>query len=232
MSGKQQTPRDMRDIESALDKNRTNIDHTLDRLGQKFSPGELFDQAWRYARSKNADGTTSRLKETIVRNPLPIVLLGVGLAWLALAGRDGSVPEASRARRESEPATGGDRSASAVSPSAPPPPTQPRPTAATEASLPAKRSSSTATRSPTAGISGTADAAAISGARDKRPSSHVSADQSSEERGRVPVPAPSTSNRPPPAAAPRTTSSSAASSPAPATPGNRQNASKKSPGPL
>lgn len=82
------------EIESDIADSRVRIDHTLDLLEDRFRPSAVFDQAWEYARAKREDGTTSWLQDTVVRNPLPIVLMGVGLAWLLLSGRDGSVPDA------------------------------------------------------------------------------------------------------------------------------------------
>lgn len=86
------TARDTREIESDLADTRARIDHTLEFLEDRFRPSVIMDQAWRYARTKSEDGGTTRLQETIAHNPLPVVLMGVGLAWLLFSGREGSVP--------------------------------------------------------------------------------------------------------------------------------------------
>lgn len=86
--------RSRRDIESDLADTRNHIEHTLELLEDHCRPSVLLDQAWRYARSKNQDGTTTRLQETVTRNPLPVVLMGASLAWLLFSGHDGSVPQA------------------------------------------------------------------------------------------------------------------------------------------
>lgn len=80
------------DIQSELADSRMRIDHTLELLEDRFRPSAIVDQAWGYARAKNDDGTATRLKETLVNNPLPVVLMGAGLAWMLFAGSEGSVP--------------------------------------------------------------------------------------------------------------------------------------------
>jgi hypothetical protein len=84
--------RDPRQIEADLDRTRAQVGHTLDMLQHKFSPGELFDQALNYVRSNGGGEFASNFKQTIARNPLPVALIGVGLAWLMMSGRRGSVP--------------------------------------------------------------------------------------------------------------------------------------------
>jgi hypothetical protein len=83
-----------REIEADLDGNRARLSDTLDKLQNKLSPRELFDQAFNYARAKGGgDEFTSNIKQTVARNPLPAALIGLGLAWLTMAGRRGSVPD-------------------------------------------------------------------------------------------------------------------------------------------
>lgn len=84
--------RSARDIQSDLADSRMRVGHTLELLEDRFRPSVMFDQAWGYARAKSEDGTTSRFKETLVNNPLPAVLMGAGLAWMLMAGSQGSVP--------------------------------------------------------------------------------------------------------------------------------------------
>jgi hypothetical protein len=79
--------RDPRQIEADLDRTRARMGHTLDVLQQKFSPGELFDQTLSYMRASGGSGVASNIMDTITRNPLPVTLVGIGLAWLAISGR-------------------------------------------------------------------------------------------------------------------------------------------------
>ncbi|MGH8502801.1 MAG: DUF3618 domain-containing protein [Gammaproteobacteria bacterium] len=88
MSNKSQsrnTARDPRRIEADLDRTRGEMSDTLDALQKKLSPGELFDEALTYFRNSGAGDFTSNFKNSITQNPLPVTLVGVGLAWLALS---------------------------------------------------------------------------------------------------------------------------------------------------
>ena len=75
-------PRPPEEIERDIEATRAEMAETLDVIERKLSPGQLIDQAVDYLR---AEGTGSRVGEVIKRNPLPVVLIGVGLAWLALS---------------------------------------------------------------------------------------------------------------------------------------------------
>ncbi len=83
--------RDPRDIEAELDRTRARMSDTLNLLESKISLGALFDQAWNYARAKGDRQMSSNVKDIIARNPLPVTLVGVALAWLMMSGRRGSV---------------------------------------------------------------------------------------------------------------------------------------------
>lgn len=93
MSSKSQsrnTTRDPRKIEADLDRTRGEMSDTLDALQEKLSPGELFDEALNYFRNSGGGNFASNFKNSITQNPVPVTLVGVGLAWLALAGKGGS----------------------------------------------------------------------------------------------------------------------------------------------
>jgi ElaB/YqjD/DUF883 family membrane-anchored ribosome-binding protein len=64
---------------------------TLEALQRKLSPGEFFDQALGYVRSSGSSEFVSNLKYTFEQNPVPMGLVGIGLAWLMMSGRSGSV---------------------------------------------------------------------------------------------------------------------------------------------
>lgn len=80
------------EVEREVEATRGQIDQTVEALKDKMQPKELFDEATRIM------GTTSnRLLTTAVEqaraNPIPLALIGAGVAWLAL----------SHAKRASEP---------------------------------------------------------------------------------------------------------------------------------
>lgn len=83
--------REPRDIQEDLAETRAGLDETIDALQQKLSPGQLFDQTLGYLRRPGGvpGGTQeffSNLSRTIRDNPVPVALIGAGLAWLMFSG--------------------------------------------------------------------------------------------------------------------------------------------------
>lgn len=82
-------------IEDEIRGTRREIDRTLDALQSKLSPGQLLDQALSYMKDGGGE-FASNIGRTVSRNPVPVVLLGIGLTWLMCS--DGS----RRPRRDSD----------------------------------------------------------------------------------------------------------------------------------
>lgn len=78
-----------KEIEADLDRTRAQLGDTLDALQRKLSPGELFDQALGYVRASGGPEFTSNFKNSVAQNPVPVTLVGLGVAWLMLSGRFG-----------------------------------------------------------------------------------------------------------------------------------------------
>ena len=70
------------EIERDIEETRAEIDTTLTQIERRLAPDQLLGRAADYLR-RNGMGT--RLGEVIRENPLPVALIGVGLAWLALS---------------------------------------------------------------------------------------------------------------------------------------------------
>lgn len=68
---------------------RSQLDHTLEAILQRLSPGGLVDEALDYLRHSGGREFAHNLNEAVKRNPVPITLMGIGLAWLMLSGREG-----------------------------------------------------------------------------------------------------------------------------------------------
>ena len=68
-------------VQRRVDEDRARIDRTMDAIGDRFSPGQLLDQAVGYVRTGGRDAG-QRLVESFKENPYPLLLTGVGLAWL------------------------------------------------------------------------------------------------------------------------------------------------------
>jgi hypothetical protein len=89
MNGNRDT-RDSKQIEADLDQTRARVSETLDALKHKLNPDELASEALNYFRSSGGGEFTSNLGAAIKNNPVPATLVGVGLAWLMMSGRNGS----------------------------------------------------------------------------------------------------------------------------------------------
>lgn len=70
-------------IEREVEMTRANVEETVEALKDKMTVGEIFDEASHYLRSTEL---MSNLGAQARANPIPLVLIGVGLAWL-MSGR-------------------------------------------------------------------------------------------------------------------------------------------------
>src|SRR5690606_26303404 len=84
-------------IEQDIRRTRSEMDETLDALGEKLNPRHLLDGLIDYFRGPRSEGTGTRLKDEalhvagrfsrnlmhqVAEHPLPSLLIGAGLAWL------------------------------------------------------------------------------------------------------------------------------------------------------
>lgn len=76
-----------RDSEAA----RRRLAEDLDELRERITPGQLVDQLVDYVQEGSGGTFFRNLKRQTLGNPLPVTLIGAGLAWLMLArgGNDG-----------------------------------------------------------------------------------------------------------------------------------------------
>jgi hypothetical protein len=86
-------------IEHDLERTRARLDATIGALQDKLSPGQLVDQALDYFRSSGGAEFGRNLKDNVQNNPMPVALVGVGLAWLMMGGS--RQPEPTRGYRGS-----------------------------------------------------------------------------------------------------------------------------------
>ena len=78
---------ELNSIESDLAATRTRLDSRLGLLQDRFTPGRLADDAVAYLRGSSGSEFVDTLKESVKRNPLPIAVTGIGLAWLIAASQ-------------------------------------------------------------------------------------------------------------------------------------------------
>lgn len=87
------------EVQRDVERSRADLRETVDEIQERLTPGQLFDRAVDYFWEEPArSGGHSRLGRAIVDNPLPVLMIGAGLAWLAIA----STQERPRRRRRSD----------------------------------------------------------------------------------------------------------------------------------
>jgi hypothetical protein len=74
-------------LERETEEARARVEQTLQELRFRVSPGQLLDQATDYLRNSNGRAFASNLRDQVVANPLPVTLVGAGLALLALSAK-------------------------------------------------------------------------------------------------------------------------------------------------
>lgn len=72
------------ELEREIEARRARIENRVDELAARLSPGQMLDEALRYTRNGPGAEFTRNLKRSVVENPLPVALVGAGLAWLAV----------------------------------------------------------------------------------------------------------------------------------------------------
>jgi len=75
------------EILDEMARTRAEMDGTLTAIEQRLSPGQLFDQGLDYLRSSGGAQFFSNLGDSAKQNPMPVALVGIGLAWLMASGR-------------------------------------------------------------------------------------------------------------------------------------------------
>ncbi|MGZ8273290.1 MAG: DUF3618 domain-containing protein [Burkholderiaceae bacterium] len=79
------------EIERDIEQTRADVSATIDAIQSKLTPGQMMDQAIAYARNSLPADFGRNLADTTRNNPVPVALIGIGIAWLAMSGRQGSV---------------------------------------------------------------------------------------------------------------------------------------------
>jgi ElaB/YqjD/DUF883 family membrane-anchored ribosome-binding protein len=73
-------------IQRDIERTRAEMGQTLDSIRQKLSPGQMLDEALDYLKGSGLSQFSSNLSDTVKHNPIPVALIGVGIAWLAMGG--------------------------------------------------------------------------------------------------------------------------------------------------
>lgn len=73
-------------LERQTEQSRTEVELTIDELRARLTPGQIVDEILAYSRG-GAGQFVSNLAWQVTNNPMPVALIGAGLAWF-LMGRD------------------------------------------------------------------------------------------------------------------------------------------------
>jgi ElaB/YqjD/DUF883 family membrane-anchored ribosome-binding protein len=72
-------------LEREAEQTRSQLAQALDELRERITPGQLVDQAVDYAKDSGGGMFVRNLGRQATANPLPIALIGAGVAWLMLS---------------------------------------------------------------------------------------------------------------------------------------------------
>jgi hypothetical protein len=79
------------DVEREVEASRSDLDRTVEALKDKMTPGQLFDEASR-AMGGAGQQVLSKFVEQAKENPMPLAVMGLGLAWLMSSNNSGRAP--------------------------------------------------------------------------------------------------------------------------------------------
>ncbi|MCX7515134.1 DUF3618 domain-containing protein [Frateuria hangzhouensis] len=74
-------------LEREIDQQRADINHIVDALENKLSPGQLFDRLLHYGKG-NGREVAQNIGNAVKANPVPALLTSVGLLWLYASRND------------------------------------------------------------------------------------------------------------------------------------------------
>ncbi|HKY23455.1 MAG TPA: DUF3618 domain-containing protein [Vicinamibacterales bacterium] len=83
-----------------IDRTRAQMDRTLSEIEQRLSPQELLNQGLSYVRHSGATEFAQNLGGAAKQNPLPVALVGIGIAWLMALGRQPAYQDGDSLRAE------------------------------------------------------------------------------------------------------------------------------------
>ncbi len=76
------------EIEAEIDATRARVGADIDELRERLSPGQLVDRAMSYLQHDGGD-FVGNLGRTVRDHPVPVLMLGIGTAWLMMSGATG-----------------------------------------------------------------------------------------------------------------------------------------------
>jgi hypothetical protein len=91
------------EIEQDIEQTRAQLSSNIDAIQSKLTPGQMMDQAIGYARNSLPADFGNNLNTAIRENPIPVTLIGLGVGWLMMSGkqRPGYMAKRSHSRSSS-----------------------------------------------------------------------------------------------------------------------------------
>jgi hypothetical protein len=75
-------------LERQAEATRSKIIDSLDELRERLTIDQIMDRTLDFARDGRAGQFVRNLGQQVAENPMPVILIGAGLSWLMLSGRD------------------------------------------------------------------------------------------------------------------------------------------------
>jgi|RhiMetdeSRZDD1v2_1073273.scaffolds.fasta_scaffold83944_4 uncharacterized protein DUF3618 len=76
-------------LEREAEQTRAEIASMLEELRSRMTPGQIVDQILDFARDSTGGQFFNNLRRQVTDNPVPVALVGAGIAWFMLSGRNG-----------------------------------------------------------------------------------------------------------------------------------------------
>jgi hypothetical protein len=89
-------------LEREAEQRRLHLSANLDELRDRLSPAQVVDQLMDYVQNGSGGQFFHNLKRQVVGNPLPVTLIGAGVAWLVMARRNGDGHAPNRSWRSAQ----------------------------------------------------------------------------------------------------------------------------------
>jgi hypothetical protein len=77
-------------LQREIDQDRQRLGERINAIQERMSPGQLVDEVIAYAKNSGGSEFIGNLGRALKENPLPVALMGVGLAWLMAKGTPSS----------------------------------------------------------------------------------------------------------------------------------------------
>jgi hypothetical protein len=104
------------EIQAEIERTRREMDGTLNAIEHRLTPGQLYDQGMHYLRNSGGTEFVTNLGNQAKRNPMPVALVGIGLAWLMATQKadSGTEPELGLKQKAQETRARMSQTASAI----------------------------------------------------------------------------------------------------------------------